>query len=175
VIAIDTNVLVYAHRTDMPQHRAAIEALSGLSEKVGRWAIPWPCVHEFIAVCTRPAMGSSASSLPDALQAVQTWLSHLNCVTLCESNRHFLTLAALCERANLRGGAVHDARIAAICIDHGVDELWTCDRDFARFPDLAIRNPLIPSLQEPVSPAYRYGSVGARGLGDFSDQPPGPA
>ena len=37
---------------------------------------------------------------------------------------------------------VHDARVAALCIAHGVTELWTADRDFGRFPDLVTRNPL---------------------------------
>jgi hypothetical protein len=57
-------------------------------------------------------------------------------------------------RADCDGGAVHDARIAAICIAHGIEELWTSDRDFARFPDLRIRDPLIPSIHEPDGPAY---------------------
>jgi predicted nucleic acid-binding protein len=41
------------------------------------------------------------------------------------------------------GGRVHDSRIAAICLLHGVDELWTADRDFGRFPALRTRNPLV--------------------------------
>jgi hypothetical protein len=64
---------------------------------------------------------------------------------------------------------VHDARIAAICLDHGVDELWTCDRDFGRFPDLRIRNPLIPSLHEPPPNAHRP----ARARGRRTTPPPG--
>jgi predicted nucleic acid-binding protein len=37
---------------------------------------------------------------------------------------------------------VHDARIAALCLSHGVYELWSGDRDFSRFPALRVRNPL---------------------------------
>jgi predicted nucleic acid-binding protein len=40
------------------------------------------------------------------------------------------------------GGRTHDARIAAICIQHGVRELWSADRDFSRFPELTTANPL---------------------------------
>ena len=61
---------------------------------------------------------------------------------LGEGPRHFTTLSELILAANSRGGAIHDARIAAICIDHGVTELWTSDRDFRRFPGLRLRNPL---------------------------------
>jgi predicted nucleic acid-binding protein len=42
------------------------------------------------------------------------------------------------------GAKVHDARIAALCLSHGVSELWSADRDFSRFPDLKTRNPLVP-------------------------------
>ena len=161
MIAVDTNLLVYAHRSDGSAHVAARDALSGLADREGRWAIPWPCVHEFLAVCTGPAFGDARTPLAEALRALGTWLAHPSCTTLGESAGHFSTLAALCERAALRGGAVHDARIAAICIDHGVDELWSCDRDFSRFPDLPVRNPLIPSLHEPP-PSSSYAPAPAR-------------
>jgi len=45
--------------------------------------------------------------------------------------------------ARTQGGAIHDARIAALCLYHGVTELWSADRDFTRFPALAVRNPLV--------------------------------
>ena len=158
LIAVDTNVLIYAHRSDGPNHLAALDALNGLASRGHRWAIPWPCVHEFLAVCTGPAFGNSRTPLGEALQVLETWLSHPTCVTLGESERHFSTLAALCKRAGIQGGTVHDARIAALCIDHGVEELWTCDRDFSRFPDLPVRNPMIPSLHEPP-PSYVSGQA----------------
>jgi predicted nucleic acid-binding protein len=50
-------------------------------------------------------------------------------------------LLELLVRARVAGPKVHDARIAALCLDHGVSELWTVDRDFSRFP-LVTRNPL---------------------------------
>lgn len=79
--AVDTNILVHAHRADSPHHSPAREALRGLVESGLRWGVPWPCVH--------------------------------------------------------------DARIAAICLAHGVDELLTADRDFSYFPDLRTTNPLV--------------------------------
>lgn len=41
------------------------------------------------------------------------------------------------------GPRVHEARIAALCLLHGVGELWSADRDFSRFPELEVRNPLV--------------------------------
>jgi hypothetical protein len=46
------------------------------------------------------------------------------------------------EAMNATGARIHDAKIAAICIAHGVRELWTVDRDFANVPGLRTRNPL---------------------------------
>lgn len=47
------------------------------------------------------------------------------------------------EQGKLSGLQVHDARVAALCLHHGVSELWTVDRHFGRFPNLTVRNPLV--------------------------------
>ena len=47
------------------------------------------------------------------------------------------------DGARIQGPAVHEARIAALCLTHGVRELWSADRDWSRFPELAVRNPLL--------------------------------
>jgi len=38
---------------------------------------------------------------------------------------------------------IHDARIAAICLENGVVELWSADRDLGRFAGLKVVNPLV--------------------------------
>lgn len=170
MIAVDTNLLVHAHRADTASHESARRALEQLAGMPGGWAIPWPCVHEFLAVVTGPAFRDARTPLQVALEALAAWTAHPRCMLLGESGRHLDLLAALTLRASVSGGAVHDARIAAICLGHGVEELWTSDRDFARFPDLRTRNPLIPSLHEPAplpvrhrAPAARKRSGGMRG------------
>lgn len=50
---------------------------------------------------------------------------------------------AVAESSKVIGPMIHDARIAACCLTHGVRELWTIDRDFSRFPQIQTRNPLI--------------------------------
>jgi predicted nucleic acid-binding protein len=52
VIAVDTNILVYAHREDSPFHDAAFRRVAELAEGQAVWAIPWPCLHEFLAIVT---------------------------------------------------------------------------------------------------------------------------
>ena len=151
MIAVDTNLLVYAHRSDTRFHEAAGRVLQQLADSRETWAIPWPCVHEFLSVVTGPVFGRAATPLLMALDAMHQFLTHPRCMTLCEREGHFDLLAALCQHGSIQGGAVHDARIAALCISHHVEEFWSADRDFSRFPDLRVRNPLIPSVHEPAA------------------------
>ncbi|HNH64386.1 MAG TPA: type II toxin-antitoxin system VapC family toxin, partial [Thauera aminoaromatica] len=60
MIALDTNILVYAHRTDSPFHERARSAVETLASGVREWAIPWPCAHEFFAVETHPRIFKTA-------------------------------------------------------------------------------------------------------------------
>jgi predicted nucleic acid-binding protein len=52
-------------------------------------------------------------------------------------------LRELLAAARIAGPQIHDARVAALCLQHGVGEFWSADRDFGRFPDLRVVNPLI--------------------------------
>ena len=54
MIAVDANLLVYAHQSDSEFHDPAKRAIEGLRAKEAPWAIPWPCVHEFMSVTTNP-------------------------------------------------------------------------------------------------------------------------
>ena len=139
--AVDTNILVYAHRSDSPWHEAAYAVLGSLSGT--EWAIPWPCIHEFLAIVTHPKIFRPPTPLAQALDQMDAWLESPRAVLLAESGTHWPTLRAALEAGRISGPQVHDARVAALCIDHGIDELWTADRDFSRLPGLHVRNPLI--------------------------------
>ena len=143
MIAFDTNILVYAHRTDLPAHEAAFdvvtEALSG-SAHVG---LCWPVLQEFLAVVTNARIFAEPTPVERAFDQVDHWLSSPRAMTLHESPTHLQTLRSLAVDGRATGGAFHDAKIAALCLDHGVSELLTADRDFSRFPSLRVRNPLV--------------------------------
>jgi toxin-antitoxin system PIN domain toxin len=143
VIAVDTNLLVYAHRQDTPEHAAAINAIRELAEGRARWALPWPCVHEFLAIVTHPRIFNPPTPLQKALDQVAVWLESPVVTTLAETHGYWDRLRGQLSAATVTGARVHDARIAALCLHHGVRELWSADRDFGRFPQLAVRNPLI--------------------------------
>ncbi len=145
MIAIDTNLLIYAHREDAEFHKQAIKALCDLSESDQRWSIPWPCIHEFVAITTHPKIFDPPSPIAKALQAIEAWLDCPRCETIGEETGYFSVLQQLATKGKVVGPMIHDARIAAICINNDVHELWTTDRDFSRFPSLKTRNPIISS------------------------------
>jgi toxin-antitoxin system PIN domain toxin len=143
VIAVDTNILVYAHRVESKHYVASRGALRELIESDDGWAVPWPCVHEFLATVTKRTIAAGPTPIDLALDQLLELFRSPGIVLLAEHAGYFRALAALLRSSNVTGGAVHDARIAALCLSHGISELWTADRDFARFPQLKTRNPLV--------------------------------
>jgi len=143
MIAVDTNVLVYAHRGETPFHAQAKECLRSLAEGNQRWGIPVSCLHEFLAVVTNAKVFKPASTAIQALAQVDAWLASPQAQILHSGPHHWRTLADLTRRAKLQGGQFHDARIAALCIENGVSILWSADRDFGRFKALKTVNPLV--------------------------------
>jgi uncharacterized protein len=143
VIAVDTNILLCAHRRAAPGHALAVATLGALCNDRAQWAIPWPCIHEFMAIATHPRVFDPPSTLPEACDQVDAWVEASNVVLLGESPGHWQRLRAMLEAGSVTGPRIHDGRIAAICLAHGVRELLTADRDFGRFPTLRVRNPLV--------------------------------
>lgn len=143
MIAVDTNLLVFAHRGDAVFHREALAALQPVVEGTSAWAIPWPCVHEFIGITTHPRIYRPASTLREALGFLGSLLDSPQLQLLSEGPGYFAKLSSLALAAKLSGPQINDARIATLCLHHGVKELWTADRDFSTFPQLKVRNPLV--------------------------------
>jgi toxin-antitoxin system PIN domain toxin len=142
VRAVDTNVLVYAHRLEVAEHRVAFETVQALAEGSGPWAIPWPCLYEFFSVVTNPRIWKANASTPaQAWAQVAGWMGSPGLVLLSEPAGFVDVLGILVSRPRVRGPVVHDARIAALCLAHGVDALLSRDRDFSLFPELTVENP----------------------------------
>ncbi|MGH8470324.1 MAG: type II toxin-antitoxin system VapC family toxin [Gammaproteobacteria bacterium] len=143
MIAVDSNVLVYAHREDSPWHEAAYARLLHLAEGRTPWAIPWPSIHEFLAIVTHARIYAPPTPLEAAVDQVEAWMESPSLVLLSESEGYWKDIRDVLLAARVSGPQIHDARIAALCAQHGVAELWTADRDFGRFTGLTVRNPLV--------------------------------
>ncbi|MBN2194697.1 MAG: PIN domain-containing protein [Polyangiaceae bacterium] len=145
MLAVDTNILVYAHRREAVENAAAAHLLRELAEAPEAWAIPWPCVYEFFSVVTNPRIWRDAASTPaEAWAQLEAWFGSPSLHLLGEVDGFAAILRRFALASRVRGPIVHDARVAALCIAHGVAALLTRDRDFSLFPELATRNPLVP-------------------------------
>lgn len=141
--AVDTNILVYAHRREGAEHERASELLEELAEGEEAWAIPWPCIYEFFSVVTNARIWKERASTPSqAWEQIAAWTSSPTVRLLSETDEFVGVLEALLKRARVRGPVVHDARVAALCLAHGVEVLLTRDRDFSLFPELVLEDPL---------------------------------
>lgn len=143
MIAVDTNILVYSHREDSGWHQAADSCLTELVESGRAWAIPWPCLHEFLAIATHPRIYQPPTPIGIALEQVECWLETPTLVTLGEAETYWRFLRSALDTGKITGPQIHDARVVAICLQHGIKELWTADRDFSRFKGLKLHNPLL--------------------------------
>jgi len=143
MIAIDSNILVYAHREDSSWHELANRSLTELAESGSPWAIPWPCIHEFLGIVTHPKVFRPPTPLRRALDVVDSWFEASSFHVIGETTGYWDELRRTLESGRITGPAIHDAKVFAICRLHGVRELWSADRDFSRFAGIRIVNPLI--------------------------------
>ncbi|MGQ0735196.1 MAG: TA system VapC family ribonuclease toxin [Acidobacteriota bacterium] len=138
MIAVDTNILVYAHRVEMPQHRAAERRLRELATGAAAWAIPVFCLGEFVRVVTHPKVFRPASTVDQALGALAALLASQSLQLLMPGDRYPELLAGAIRGGRATGNLVFDAQIAAVCREHGATRILTLDRDLARFPGLTL-------------------------------------
>ena len=143
MIAVDTNILVYAHREESPFHKKALVCITELAEGRASWAIPWPCIHEFFSIATHPRIYDPPTPIQCAVDQLDAWLESPTLALLSETPDYWVILRHIINSSRISGPMIHDARIAALCIQNGVAELLTADRDFGWFHELKTRNPLI--------------------------------
>ena len=140
--AVDSNILIYAHRVDSKFHEAAKQRLDELAESGTAWAIPWPCIHEFFCIVTHPRIFKPPTLTDATIAQIELWRESPSLELIGEVGNYWERLRELITLSKVSGPMVHDARIFAICRQHGVRTLWSADRDFSRFSGIKIVNPL---------------------------------
>jgi toxin-antitoxin system PIN domain toxin len=138
LIAVDTNVLVAAHRSDAAQHLPALAWVRSLAEGQAPWGIPVFCLGEFVRVVTHRRVFDPPSTIAQAIEAVDALLESPTVRVLLPSAYHWSLLRASIIAGEATGNLVFDAQIAALCREHGVERLLSEDRDFRRFPGLSL-------------------------------------
>jgi toxin-antitoxin system PIN domain toxin len=136
LIAVDTNILVYAHREELPKHAVARARLTALAEGDTPWAIPVFCLGEFLRVVTHPRLFDPPHTIDEACSALDRLLASPSLRILNTGERFWVMLAHAVRAADATGNLVFDAQLAAVCRESGVSALLTEDRDFDRFAGL---------------------------------------
>jgi toxin-antitoxin system PIN domain toxin len=141
VIAVDANLLVYAHTTDYARHAAARDWLEEQLEGAPRVGLPWPSLLAFVRLVTNPRLFSAPESIAGAWAQVAAWLDAGPSWIPVPTPHHREVLDDCLLGASLRANDVPDAHLAALTIEHGLT-LATTDSGFARFDRLAWFDPL---------------------------------
>ncbi len=145
MIAVDTNILVYAHREELPRHERAAAWVRRLAESPRPWGLPVFCLGEFVRVVTHRAVFDPPSTIAEATDALAGFLESPSVRLLSPGAAWWELLREALTEADARGNLAFDAQIVAVCREHGVVRLLTDDRDFGRFADLqavALDDPL---------------------------------
>ncbi|MBI3683129.1 MAG: PIN domain-containing protein [Acidobacteria bacterium] len=148
MIAVDTNILVYASMERSHWHVPALRCLKQLAEQETPWAIAWPSIHEFLAIVTHPKIYRPPTPVEVAIRQVESWLESPSLRLVGEGPGYWNHLSLLLSFGKVVGPRIQDARIAAICRLNGITQIWSADRDFSRFAGIVVRNPLLPRESE---------------------------
>ena len=139
MIAVDTNILIYAHRGETEFHERAVSELVALADGAERWVLPVFCITEFIRVVTHRRVFSPPSSIAQAIAFIEGIIAAPTCEVVGPGGEFLDRLLAVAREADARGNLMFDAQIAALCHEHGIDAVLTNDRDFQRFQGLQVR------------------------------------
>jgi toxin-antitoxin system PIN domain toxin len=142
LIAVDTNLLIYAHRAGVPEHRAARRALERASGARQGWGIPVPCLAEFWSIVTHPACAGGPSTPRQARDFLSSLVHGLGAVIWLPRDGFWDRLARLASDLRVQGPRIFDVQIALVAFESGATELWTHDARFVTLPGLPLRDPL---------------------------------
>ncbi|MBI4178795.1 PIN domain-containing protein [bacterium] len=140
---IDTNILVYAARSQCREFATASRLVQSLTEGADIWYLTWQNVFEFIRVITGRGVDSGGPFFIDeALERAKSLLASPSLQLIHPGPRHFEIFSEIAAHTpGVRGDFVHDARLVAIMIESGIQRIYTADDGFRRFRDIEVVNP----------------------------------
>jgi predicted nucleic acid-binding protein len=155
VKAVDASVLLLALRRTAPRHVTALSLVRSLAEGRSPWGLPWPALYEAVRAATDGALYHPPMSVAQARADLAALTSSPTLVLLSEGERHAEILDHLLSVAAPAGPMLAGARIAALCLEHGVEELYSADLDLMRYPGLRVTHPFLGDEDKPVSSSPR--------------------
>jgi len=142
VIALDTSLLVYAHRAALPEHGSARRAILRASREAGGWGMALPSVLEFWSVVTHPGCQGGPSTAPQAQGFLRALVEDGGAAIWAPADGFWERVTRLAAGLGVRGPRVFDLQIALIAFESGASEIWTHDSQFAAVPGLRVHDPL---------------------------------
>ena len=143
MLAVDTNVLVYAADADSPFHEPCRVWIERQRSRPDAWYTTWPVLYEFLRVTTHARVMRRPWKAAAAWNFVEVLLGSPGFDVLVETERHAdIARDVIEEMPELAGNLIHDAHTAILLREHGVSRICTRDADFARFPFLEMIDPL---------------------------------
>lgn len=140
MIAVNTNILIYAHRGETELHGPAASRLTGLAQGPARWVLPIFCVTEFMRIVTHQRVFNPPSTVAQSTAFIEGILAAPNCELVRPGPEFPDHLIATALQGDAHGNLMFDAQIAALCREHGIDTVLTNDRDFGRFQSVQARS-----------------------------------
>lgn len=141
VIAVDTNLLVYAHRRSTAEHagaQAAIERAAGASTG---WGMSLPCIAEFWGVVTHPAHGRP-STPREAARFLEALVRDAEAKIWLPAPGFAERLVVAAAARKVTGPRIFDLQIALAAFEAGAREIWTHDRAFVSVTGLPVYDPI---------------------------------
>ncbi len=142
MITIDTNLLIYAHRAGVPEHRAARCAIERASRDARGWGIALPSLAEFWSVVTHPASAGRPSTPSQARAFLRALIVEAAASVWMPQQGFWERLTKLASDLGIRGPRVFDLQIALTAFDNGAREIWTHDSHFIAVPGVRLHDPL---------------------------------
>ena len=140
MIALDTNLLVYAHRARAPQHRAARRALERAAGDSRGWGMAAAVLPEFWSVVTHPTCEGGPSTPVQASSFVQA-LREAGAATWLPGPGFGERLLQMAADRRIAGPRIFDLQIALTAFEGGATELWSHDSGFLTIPGLRLLDP----------------------------------
>ena len=137
----DTNILLRIAQPTHPMHQEAAEAGESLLRRSDRVCIVLQKAIEFWSVATRPGaangLGYSQAETWEELRKFEAFFT-----ILPESPKLYGQWRQLVAKYSVSGKKVHDTRLVASMLVHGVDRLLTFDaQDFVRYAEIQVFQP----------------------------------
>jgi predicted nucleic acid-binding protein len=142
VIALDTNILVYAHRGTAPEHVAAQRAIERAANDPRGCGVSAPCIGEFWGTVTHPTLRGGPSTPSQAARFIRSLIHEAQLRVWMPADGLAERLIRRAEELSILGRRIFDLQIGIIALENGAEELWTHDRNFVPIRGLQIVDPL---------------------------------